>query len=124
MLLPPLPDEAPPVEREVPLREVFALDEMLLLVLLLDSTVELAPAVEEGDSAEEELTLDRGDKVLMLAVASAEVDDAGDEMLLAEEGVNSEFPEEADAPAPAADDEPPLFDVAVEAELPVNEDWM
>ena len=123
MLLPLLPVEAVPVEREVPLTEVFALDEMLLLVLMLDSTEELAPAVEVGDSAEE-LTLDRGDKIFVLAAASAEVDDAEDEMLPAEEGVNSEFPEEADAPAPAADDEPALFDVATEVELPVNEDWM
>ena len=57
--LPPLlpaapeePDAEVPVERVVPLVEVFALDEMPVFVLVLDSTVVLAPAVDAGESAE------------------------------------------------------------------------
>jgi len=95
---------------------------MLLPVLVFDSTFDLALAVEEGDSAENESTLDRGDVLLVLAAASAEVDDAEDAMLLEDEGVSSEFPAEADPPAPAAEDEPAVFDVATEKELPVDED--
>lgn len=121
LLPPPPPEEAAPVDREVPLTEVLALDEMLL-VLVLDSTFDLALAVEEGDSAENEFTLDRGDELPTLAAASAEVEDAEDAVLLEDEGVNSEFPVEADPPAPAAEDEPAVFDVATEEELPLNED--
>jgi hypothetical protein len=116
---PPPPDEPAedvPVERDVPLTEVFALDEMLLPVLVLDSTVELALAVEEGDSAEFELLFDIPSAVPVLAEASADVE-AADEIALPEDGVNNALPGEADAPAPAPDDDPAVFDTAVEEEL-------
>ena len=61
LLLPPLPPPPTPtrdlaevsdVERVVPLNDVFALDEMLLEVLVLVSTVEFALAVEESAIAQ------------------------------------------------------------------------
>ncbi len=48
--------------------------------------------------------------VLVLAEASAEVDDAADETPHVKDGVNSALPGEADAPAPAPEDEPAVFD--------------
>ena len=103
---------------------MFELDEMLLAVLALNSTVVLAPAVEEGDNAEFELTLDTADAVPALAEASAEFDDATDVRAPAEDGVSSALPEDADEPAPAPEDEPAVFDVGVEVELPAGTDWM
>jgi hypothetical protein len=137
-LLPPLPPPPPPpeepdvpVEREVPLKEVFALDEILLLVLALDSTVELALAVDDGDSAEFELTLVTP-SVLELAEASADVEDVAEdapEEIAFVEGVSSALPGEGDAPAPAPDEEPavfpPPFEFEVEEELLLDKaDWM
>ena len=81
----------------VPLVEVLALDEMLPVVLVLESTVALALAVEAGESAEPELTLDSADGVLVFAEDSAEVEDAGDARPPEVEGVSSALLEEADA---------------------------
>src|SRR5208337_1396376 len=125
-LLLPLPLEPcddVPAERDVPLSDVFAFDEMLPVVLALDNTVVLAPAVEERDSAELEFTLE-ADVVLLLAAASAEVDDAAEEARPAEDGVNSALPGDTVAPAPAPEDDPAVLDVAVVEELPFSEDWM
>lgn len=130
--LPPPPDEPEPddpcaevladAERVVPLEEVFALEEMLLEVLVLVSTVEFALAVEEGDSAEPEFTLDSADVVLLLAVASGEVDDALDETPATNDGVNSALPGEGVEPEPAPDEEPAVFDVGVVEEEPLPDD--
>ncbi len=125
----PLPDEPPdevPVEREVPLTDVFALDETLLPVLVLDNTVLLAPAVEVGDSAEPELTLDTPGAALVFAALSAEVEDVPEESAPLDEGVSSALPGEAEAPAPAPEDEPAVFPAAelvLEEEL-LKADWM
>jgi hypothetical protein len=124
VLLPPPPPEAAleDAERVVPLAEVFALEEMLLEELVFVSTVEFARAVEAGESAEVELTLDRADVVLVLAGASGEVEYAEGETPVLNDGVNSALPGEAAAPEPAPDEEPAVFDVGVvEDELPLDD---
>jgi hypothetical protein len=125
MLPPLLPDPAAVLEdaeREVPLTEVVALEEMLLVVLVFESTVALVLALEDGDSAEVEATLEAADVVLTFAEANAEVDDAGDETPAVEDGVSSALPGDGVAPAPAPDDEPAVFDAIAEEELLVKED--
>lgn len=131
LLLPLPPPEEPeadvPDERVVPLVDVFALDEMLVFVLLLDSTVVLALAVEEDESAELELTLDMPGAALRLEEASADVDDTGAETALVEDGVSSALPGDADAPEPAPEDEPavlPEVELDVVEEELLNADWM
>jgi len=123
-LPPPPPEELELDAREVPLDDVFALEEMLLPVLVLDSTVERVLAVEEGDSAEVELAfVDKAVAVFWLAAARADVEDAADERAPPEEGFRS-VPEDEDEAAPAPDDEPAVCDCDVEEELGVKEDWM
>jgi hypothetical protein len=128
LLPPPPPPPPPPLEepvfdaRVVPLVEVLALDEMLLVVL--ESTLLLVLDVEADESAEPVLTLESADGVLRLAEESAEVEDAGDERPPEVEGVNRELPEALEARAPAPEDEPAVFDAAPEEALPAGEDWM
>jgi hypothetical protein len=76
LLPPPLPPEPllDVVVRVVPLVEVFALEEMMPVVLVRDSTVALALAVDVGDSAEVKLALDTLGVVLVFAFDSAEVE--------------------------------------------------
>ena len=109
---PPPPDELALDGRVVPVVEVLALDEMLLEVLVLESTLAFEP--EEGDSAEPELTLDSADDVPRFAADSAEVEDAGDERPPEVEGVNSVLLAGADEAAPAPEDDPAVLDAATE----------
>jgi hypothetical protein len=110
---PPLPPDAElPVERVVPPNDVFALEETLLLLLVLVSTVELALAVEVCDNADPELTPDIPNAEPALAGASAEVDDVAkfaDEEIAFVEGVSSALPGEGELPEPAPDDEPAVL---------------
>ena len=124
VVLPPPPLDEPLDARVVPVVEVLALDEILPVVLAVESTVVLAPVVEAGDSAALELTLDTAEVVLLFAGASAEVEDAGDESAPEVEGINNELPEEADDAAPAPEDDPAVFDAAGVEVLPDGVDWM
>jgi hypothetical protein len=121
-----LPEDPPPpllddVGREVPLKEVFALDEMAPLVLAFDSTVEVEFAVEDGESAELELTL----FVLGVVTLNADVEAAGcDAALVMEDGVSCAFPADAPPPAPAPDDEPAELEAMAAAGELIDVAWM
>lgn len=116
-----LPEEAlDDAGREVPLTDVVALEETPVLVLVLDNTVALELDVEEGESADVELTLDAFDAVLALPEASADVDDA--DGMAVEDAVSSAFPELEDAPAPAPEDEPAVFDAMAAGALLIEVD--
>ncbi len=118
---PPDPDDP---AREVPLVETVALDEMLLFVLVFESTVALDPAVEAEASADSELTLDAALVFEVAAVVSADVEDVFEETPALEEGDNSEVAADADADAPAPDDDPAVLDIPAGEPLLVAEDWM
>jgi hypothetical protein len=113
-----LPDEVP---RDVPLSDVVALDEVPVLVLVLDSTVELVPDVEDDESAELEFTLDAAEVVPVLPGDSADVDADADETPFVCDAVSFEElgPPE---PCPAPEDDPAEFD-AVAATVPVVVAW-
>lgn len=111
-------------ERVVPPKDVVALEETLLEVLALDRTVALLAAVEDGERAEVEATLEAADVVLTLLDASAEVVEAGAETPAVEEGDKSALPGEAATPDPAPDDDPAVVDAVAADELLVEEDWM
>jgi hypothetical protein len=128
LLPPPPPDEPCPEvlddpEREVPPVDTVALEEMLLFVLVLESTVALEPVVEDGESAELELTLDVANEVFVFAETNADVEDAGVERPTVEDGESNPLLEDDDAEAPAPDDDPAVLDAAVWGLL-VEEDWM
>jgi hypothetical protein len=125
----PVPVDPPAVldvaEREVPLADVFALEEMLLEVLVLVNTLVLVVEVDDDDSADVEFAFEADDVVVpVVPAASAEVEEAGEERPAVAEAVNSALPGDAVTPAPAPEDEPAVFDVAVEDELLLEEDWM
>jgi hypothetical protein len=125
LLDPPALEELEVLLREVPLKDVFALEEMLVEVLALDKTVAFVAAVEDGDSAEVDVTLlDRAEVEPMLFGDSADEDDAEDPTPAVEEGVNMAFPVEGATPDPAPDDEPAVFDAVAFEVLLVEEDWM
>ena len=100
-------------EREVPLAEVLA----------LVSTVGSVEAVEAEDRADVDVTVevagvevfdaDAPEIALVLPEDTAGLDDA----------VSRALPVDGAAPAPAPDDEPPVFDETVEV-LPLGADWM
>ena len=94
-----VPDDA---AREVPLTEVVALEEIPVLVLVRTVFV-----VEDGDSAELELTLSAVDVALTPEDDSTDVEEAGLEL---EDVLRSAFPALAAAPDPAPDDEPALLE--------------
>jgi hypothetical protein len=120
---PPEPDEALTAGRVVPLREVFALEEMPVEVLVLDKTVLLELVVEAGDSAELDLTVDAFNAVLCFAEASAEVEDAGDdETPVTEVGDSSAVPDDAEPPAPAPEDDPAVFEAMAAGAVLIEED--
>jgi hypothetical protein len=118
-LLLELPDPPPPpldeLEREVPLSDVVALDEVPVLVLMLESTVE--PAAEDDESAELELALEIEGVELILPGDSADVEAVADETPFVVDGVSRELLEPFE-PDPAPDDEPAVLD-AVAATVPV-----
>ena len=120
------PPELPDADaRVVPASEVLALEEILDVVLVLERTVCVEVEVEEGASADVDAALGMAAvAVLMFPEARAEVDEAGVETPVVEEGVKRELPAEAAAPDPAPEDEPAVFDTGVVDALPVNEDWM
>lgn len=122
---PPELEEPEVVVREVPLKDVVALEEMLVEVLVLDRTVALVLAVEDGDSAEVELTFaERAEVKPMLFGDSADVDDVADPTPAVDEGANIALPVEGATPDPAPDDEPAVFDAVALEVLLVEEDWM
>jgi len=112
--------------REVTLNDVVALEEMLVEVLVLDKTVAFVLAVEDGDSAEVEVTFDAAADVVpvLLLEDRADVDDVADPTPVVEEAVNIALPVEGVAPEPAPDDEPAVFDAVASDVLLVEEDWM
>jgi hypothetical protein len=117
---PPLPllDELPvDVGRDVPDVEVVALDDVPVFVLVVDSTVEFAPAVDPVDSAELEFTLPVADPLLVFPDASADVVDAVEPTPLAAVGVSFDVVA-APLPDPAPDDDPCVAD-APAATVPV-----
>ena len=115
---PPVPSPAvvPEPAREVPPAAVFALDEMLVEVLALESTVEFA--VDVVDSAEVEFTLDAPAVGAVLLEENADVEDAGVETPDVDEGVKSDVAAAAPALAPAPLEEPAVAE-AVAATVPV-----
>jgi hypothetical protein len=132
LLLPPDPPEPPPppvplllepvledpvvLERVVPLCDVFALDDVLVVVLVLVSTEDCA--VELVDcSAEVDETLDVSDVELEVLEDSADVEAAADETPLVALAVNSPLLA-AVLPAPAPEDDPAVFE-ACAATVPV-----
>ena len=114
----------PAAGREVPLRDVVALDEMLLEEAAIESTVAVEPAVEAGARAEVRPAFDAINAPLFMLAETAGVVDTGARPA-AEDGVSSAFPGDADRPAPAPEDEPAVFDAmdVVEGE-PARADWM
>ena len=115
---PPVPSPAvvPEPERDVPLTAVFALEEVLVDVPVLESTVEFA--VDVVDKAEVEFTLEAPVVVVAALEVNAEVPDADAEMPDVAEAVNIEEAEGAPALAPAPLDEPAVAE-GVAATVPV-----
>jgi len=112
--------------REVPLNDVVALEEMLVEVLVLDKTVAFVLAVEDGDSAEVEVTFDDAADVVpvLLLEDRADVDDVADPTPVVEEGASMALPVEGATPDPAPEDEPAVFDAVASEVLLVEDDWM
>jgi hypothetical protein len=110
--------------RVVPAKDVVALEEMLLDVLAFDKTVEFAVAVEVGDNADVEATLDAAVVVLTFPETSADVVEAGAETPAVEEAINRALPDDAATPDPAPDEEPAVFDTGADDTPLVREDWI
>lgn len=118
-LLEPEPELPPELEpgaavavveaRVVPLTEVFALDPVVPPLLAALRVVGVALAFEDVESAEVELTAEAPFVVLTLLLARADVAEAGEETPAVAEAVSSAFPGDAEAPAPAPEEEPPVF---------------
>lgn len=108
---PPPPDELPvDVDRDVPLTDVVALDDVPVLVLVVASTPEVVPVVDEVDNAELEFTGDAADVDVVLPEDNADVDDAAEETPLdAADGVSSDVLAPP-PPDPAPDDDPAELD--------------
>ena len=117
---PPVPSPAvvPEPAREVPPAEVFALDEMFVDVLVLESTE--AFEVDVLDTAEVEFTFVAPVGEMELAEESAEVDDAVAGTPDVDDAVNIDVAVTAPALAPAPLDEPAVAD-GVAATVPVPE---
>jgi len=107
---PPPPDELPvEVDRDVPLTDVVALDDVAVVVLVVESTVEVVPVVDDEDSAELEFTGDAADVDVVLPDANADVVDDADETPLDDVGVSSDVVDPPE-PDPAPDDDPSVLD--------------
>lgn len=102
----PLLDE---LARDVPLSDVVALDDVPVLVLTLESTVELVPDVEEVESAELPFTLDVAGVELVLPDDNAEVEEVVEETPLVADAVSNDVVEPVE-PCPAPEEEPAVFD--------------
>ena len=105
--------------RVVPLTDVVALEDTPVLVLALDRTFELAFPFEAVESAEVWLTFN---ETFVVPEVSADVDNAGGEIPLVEDDRNSAFPELADAPDPAPDDDPAVFDTTAVGAVLIDDD--
>ena len=116
---PPPPDELPvDVDRDVPLTDVVALDDVPVLVLVVASTPEVVPDVDAVDNAELEFTGDAADVDVVFPEDNADVDEAAEETPLDdEEGVSSDVLAPP-PPDPAPDDDPAVLD-AVGPTVPV-----
>jgi hypothetical protein len=90
-----------------------------VFALALDITFELAFPLEAVESDEVWLTFN---DTFVVPEASADVDDAGVEMPLVEDALNSAFPELADAPDPAPDDDPAVFDATAVGAVLIDDD--
>lgn len=110
--------------RDVPARDVFALEEMLPDALLTDSTLPAAFAFADGSSAEVELTLEVSGVEPIPPATKADVEDGGTETPAVDAGANNAFPAEGVTPAPAPEDEPAVLEATAEDEVPASEDWM
>ena len=108
---PPPPAELPvEVDRDVPLADVVALDDVAVLVLVVESTDEVVPVVDDVDSAELEFTGDAADVVVVLPEANADVDDDAEETPLDDaDGVSSDVVAPP-PPDPAPDDDPAVLE--------------
>jgi hypothetical protein len=92
-----------------------------VLVLALDRTFVVAFVFEDVESADVALTFNATEVVPAVPEASAEV---GAEMPAApEEAFRSGLPE-LDAPDPAPDDEPAVFDAIAVGAVLIEDDWM
>jgi hypothetical protein len=108
----------------VPAKEVVAVEEMFVDVLVLDKTLALVSALDEVESGDVELTLEAADVVLILLETSADVEEADEETPAVAEGLNSALPGEATTPDPAPEEEPAVFETGVEDTPLDKEDWM
>ena len=127
-LLDPDPPPLPPAAvvdalRVVPLAEVFALDEMLPVVLAVPSVVAEPDRLELLDRAEDPLTEELPIAVLTLEVDREELADAGELTPAVAEGDRRAFPVAVEPPAPAPEEEPAVLEPpAEEEELLVADD--
>ena len=110
--------------REVPLRDVLALEEMELAALALVSTVVSGEAVEEGASAELVLTLPRLEPLEVPPLESAELEAVAADSRGLAVALSMALPELAATPEPAAEDEPAVFEAVPFEVLLVAEDWI
>jgi hypothetical protein len=108
---PPPPDDAVVDERVVPLAEVFALEDVPVLLLVLVNTFVFVALFAEVESAEPELTLAVADVVFVFPLDSADVAALDGTPLLCE-GVSCELLDEL-LPCPAPDDEPAVFEAVI-----------
>ena len=118
----PLPELAPleasddGAGRDVPFTDVVELEDVPVLVLVFDNTV------EDGVSVDAWFVLSAVE--FTLAEDTADVDDAGAESVVLVDAVNSPFPELAAPPAPAPDDDPAVFDATVVGAVATDVDCM
>ena len=104
----------PPPPLELVVLEALALWEAAEVPEVPDNTL-LEDDREEVEVVPDKLLLDRFNTPEEMALS--------DEPLLLEVGDNRLFPEEAEDPAPAPEDEPPVFE-ATAVGVPVLEAWM
>lgn len=108
--------------REVPLKDVVALEEIPVDVLAPLNTLVLEPEFEFSESADVEFTLEAAVAVLTFPEARADVEDTGAETPAVGEGDSKALPGEGALPAPAPDDDPAVFETGVDEAVPVKED--
>ena len=120
--LPPLLAVAE-VDRDVPLVEVVALDDVLSDPLAVESVLLPEVLVALVASVEVEFTLEVAELVV-LALESAEVVADPDVTPVVEEGVSNALPVDAADPEPAPDDDPAVLEAPDEEDELVEDDWM
>lgn len=128
--VPPLdPVEAEPVAagvveatRVVPLAEVFALDEMVLLLLAVDNAVAMEAVFDVAESAEVEVTALAPVVLLVLLELIADVEAAEAITPAVVVGVRRALPAVADDPEPAPEEEPAVLEALDAEDAEVAED--